>query len=168
MRKRKVEHQILELVFRTNLQLTPGLVAYRLGLSCAEARARLSALVSEGALELASDEQGSLYYKAPFAVRPERDELTATPPKEDLLSLRWALTFLSCSVWTSMLLVWIALQLGLLGLVLSGLALLTCALALHAWGQLSMRQPPTLETPAPPGTPALDMQPAEERIGLLM
>lgn len=156
MKHQEVEHQILELVFRTNLRLTTGLVAYRLGLSCAEARARLSALVSEGALELTSDEQGSLYYTAPGALRPEKDEIVGRAPcalrAPEGGFLGRVLLLVSCLTWASVLLIWISLRLGPLGLIFCGLSLLTYLTTRHAcrWVSTPSCSPEGRSGEAPP------------------
>lgn len=70
------ERQLLRLMFRTNAPLTPVHVAYYLDIPVAEARAHLDTMVSNGILELDSDDSGHLIYNYPM--RP--DPSTLPPP----------------------------------------------------------------------------------------
>jgi hypothetical protein len=76
---REFERRFLDLVFRTNLRLTPHVVAYRLGLPFAETKEQLDRLAKAGVAEVEVDAAGVLYYEVPGVERPSRD-LDAEPP----------------------------------------------------------------------------------------
>jgi hypothetical protein len=74
------ERRLLRLMFRTNAPLTPVHVAYHLDLPIAEARSHLDQMVTQGVLELDSDEGGHLVYSYPL--RPPLERLPEPrPPK---------------------------------------------------------------------------------------
>lgn len=75
MNNREFEQRFLELVFRSNVRLTPATVAYRLGMPIAEVKRQLEGLLTQGVVELQSDAEGNLFYVVPGVDRPERDEL---------------------------------------------------------------------------------------------
>jgi hypothetical protein len=72
------ERRLLRLMFRTNAPLTPVHVAYYLDVPIAEARAHLDQMVSQGILELDSDDGGHLVYTYPL--RPAVKELPEPKP----------------------------------------------------------------------------------------
>jgi hypothetical protein len=72
------ERRILRLLFGSNAPLTPIHIAYYLDLPVAEARAHLDSMVSNGILELDSDEAGHLQYHCPQ--RPDTSALPAPRP----------------------------------------------------------------------------------------
>ena len=80
MNARDFERRFLDLVFRTNLRLTPHVVAYRLGLPFAETKEQLDRLAKSGVAEVEVDAAGVLYYEIPGVERPSRD-LDAEPPR---------------------------------------------------------------------------------------
>ena len=74
------ERRLLRLIFRTNVPLTPVHVAYHLQLPISEARSHLDSMVSQGILELDSDENGHILYSYPL--RPPLASLPdPKPPK---------------------------------------------------------------------------------------
>lgn len=77
MNVRDFEQHFLELIFRTNLRLTPHVVAYRLGLSVRETREHLDRLARDGVAAVEVDANGVLSYEVPGAERPSRDLLAA-------------------------------------------------------------------------------------------
>jgi hypothetical protein len=72
------ERRLLRLIFRSNVPLTPVHVAYYLGLPISEARSHLDSMVSQGILELDSDESGHILYSYPM--RPPLAELPEPRP----------------------------------------------------------------------------------------
>jgi hypothetical protein len=72
------ERRMLDLMFRTNVPLTPVHLAYHLDISIALARQHLDYMVTCGILELDSDEHGYLLYVYPM--RPPLSELDDPPP----------------------------------------------------------------------------------------
>jgi hypothetical protein len=67
---RQFEREFLRLAFTTSVELSPPALAFVLGIPIREAEKHLQALVSQGVLELSSDDAGRLRYEMPD--RPEQ------------------------------------------------------------------------------------------------
>jgi hypothetical protein len=89
MHAQEFERKFFELVFRTNIKLTPHLIAYRLGLSYQETKLYLDQMAHESIVSLEFDANGVITYEVPGAERPARDWLSPTLshvlPKTDAL-----------------------------------------------------------------------------------
>jgi hypothetical protein len=79
MDDRVFEGRVLELVFKTDSQITPQFVAYKLGIAVDEARHRLDAMVTRDVLTLESDDNGALYYHMANRPPPTREPLSWQP-----------------------------------------------------------------------------------------
>jgi hypothetical protein len=62
---RQFEREFLRLAFTTSIDLSPPALAFVTGVSVREAEKHMLALVSQGTLELASDDDGHLRYRMP-------------------------------------------------------------------------------------------------------
>lgn len=81
MDQRQFEQAILHMIHGEGLRrLKPTEVAYRMGVSLKEAERMLDRMVTEGALELDSDDDGNLFYYAPGA--PLMAPPGAMPPQQ--------------------------------------------------------------------------------------
>ena len=65
MEFRQFEREFLRLAFTTSVDLSPSALAFITGVSVAEAEKHMQALVSQGVLELGSDDDGHLRYVMP-------------------------------------------------------------------------------------------------------
>lgn len=65
MQFRAFERELLRLAFTTRLELSPASLAFVLGISVKEAEEHMHAMVSQGVLELHSDDEGHLRYAMP-------------------------------------------------------------------------------------------------------
>ena len=65
MEFRQFEREFLRLAFTTSIDLSPSALAFVTGVSVREAEKHMQALVSQGVLELASDDDGHLRYRMP-------------------------------------------------------------------------------------------------------
>jgi hypothetical protein len=62
---RKFEREFLRLAFTTKIDLSPSALAFVIGIPVREAEQHMQAMVSQGVLELGSDEEGHLRYVMP-------------------------------------------------------------------------------------------------------
>jgi hypothetical protein len=124
MKKQETERQLLALALRGEAKLTPALVAYRLELPLAEAKARLDEMTSQGVLELESDERGGLRYALVGAERLDRDEppprVVSAPPPPSIFAF---LTVLAALITVVHLLLALLPAAGLLGVAYGGMTL---------------------------------------------
>jgi hypothetical protein len=67
---RQFEREFLRLAFTTSIDLSPSALAFVTGISVREAEGHMQSMVSQGVLELASDDDGHLRYRMPD--RPEQ------------------------------------------------------------------------------------------------
>ena len=65
MEFRQFEREFLRLAFTTSIDLSPSALAFVTGVSVREAEKHMQDLVSQGVLELASDDEGHLRYRMP-------------------------------------------------------------------------------------------------------
>lgn len=65
MEFRQFEREFLRLAFTSSIDLSPASLAFVTGISVREAEEHMQALVSQGVLELASDDDGHLIYSMP-------------------------------------------------------------------------------------------------------
>jgi hypothetical protein len=149
MNERDFERGVLELVFRTNIRITPAAVAYRLGVSVSEAKRGLERLLALGVLELESDGEGHLYYVAPGAERPDKELPLALPrqvaaPKRSSLGLTLFAIF-ALSLFARLLLL-VALLGG--GPITLGAAVALLWLGLRALSRAHRRHDPAPRPPA--------------------
>ena len=79
---RQFEREFLRLAFTTSVELSPASLAFVLGVPIHEAETHMQTLVSQGVLELGSDDDGHLRYEMPD--RPE----TPLPPDHPALAGR--------------------------------------------------------------------------------
>jgi hypothetical protein len=78
MKESEFERRFLEFVYRTDLAITPGALAYHVGIPIAEAEEHLRKLVSRDVVKLDIEASGDLVYSFPNRqrVEPERVALT--------------------------------------------------------------------------------------------
>jgi hypothetical protein len=81
MHPQEFEQKFFELVFRTNIKLTPHVIAYRLGLPFQEVRQHLDQMAKENIVSLEIDAGGVITYEVLGADRPVRDWLAPAPSK---------------------------------------------------------------------------------------
>jgi TM2 domain-containing membrane protein YozV len=62
---RQFEREFLRLAFTSSIDLTPSSLAFVIGIAVREAEKHMQALVSQGVLELTSDDDGRLTYSMP-------------------------------------------------------------------------------------------------------
>jgi hypothetical protein len=62
---RQFEREFLRLAFTTSIDLSPSALAFVTGVSVREAEKHMQEMVSQGVLELASDDEGHLRYRMP-------------------------------------------------------------------------------------------------------
>jgi hypothetical protein len=90
---RQFEREFLRLAFTTSMDLSPPALAFVIGISVGEAERHMQALVSQGVLELDSDDEGHLRYVMPD--RPgqpiQLDDPALTGPRGALASSPFAL-----------------------------------------------------------------------------
>jgi hypothetical protein len=79
MHAQEFERKFFELVFRTNIKLTPYLISYRLGLPFKEVKHHLEQMAHEGIISMEVDDGGVISFEVPGAERPARDWLSPTP-----------------------------------------------------------------------------------------
>ena len=65
MEFRQFEREFLRLAFTTTIDLSPPALAFVTGVSVREAEKHMQEMVSQGVLELASDDEGHLRYRMP-------------------------------------------------------------------------------------------------------
>ena len=65
MEFRQFEREFLRLAFTTSIDLSPSALAFVTGVSVREAEKHMQDMVSQGVLELASDDEGHLRYRMP-------------------------------------------------------------------------------------------------------
>lgn len=83
MNAREFEKRLLDLVFQTDLRITPHLVAYRLDIPFQEAREQLDRMAKQGVINLEMDEAGNVHYEVPGVERPREVRAQAkVVPKE--------------------------------------------------------------------------------------
>jgi hypothetical protein len=149
MSERDFERGVLELVFRTNIRITPAAVAYRLGVPVSEAKRELERLLQLGVLELESDAEGHLYYVAPGAERPDK-ELPLSSPRQVAAPKRASLGVTLFAIFAIGLFARLLLLVALLGggPVSLGAAVALLWLGLRALSRASRRRDPY---PSPSG-----------------
>jgi hypothetical protein len=90
---RQFEREFLRLAFTTSIDLSPPALAFVVGISVGEAERHMQALVSQGVLELDSDDEGHLRYVMPD--RPgqpiQLDDPALTGPRGALAGSPFAL-----------------------------------------------------------------------------
>jgi hypothetical protein len=79
MHAQEFERKFFELVFRTNIKLTPHIIAYRLGLPYQEVKRHLDQMAHENVVSLEVDANGVITYEVLGAERPARDWLAPAP-----------------------------------------------------------------------------------------
>ena len=79
MHAQEFERKFFELVFRTNIKLTPHLISYRLSLPFQEVKRHLDQMAHEGIISLEVDASGVISYEVSGAERPARDWLSPAP-----------------------------------------------------------------------------------------
>ncbi len=77
MKESEFERRFLEFVYRTDLAITPGALAYHVGVPIAEAEEHLKGLVSRDVLKLDVAANGDLVYTFPNRQRVDADRAAA-------------------------------------------------------------------------------------------
>jgi hypothetical protein len=77
MKESEFERRFLEFVYRTDLTITPGALAYHVGVPIAEAEAHLTRLVSRDVVKLDVATNGDLVYTFPNRQRIDPERSTA-------------------------------------------------------------------------------------------
>jgi hypothetical protein len=85
MRESDFEKRFLEFVYRTDLAITPGALAYHAGIPIAEAEEHLTKLVSRDVVKLDVAQNGDLEYTFPNRERVEPERALAVAPARPLL-----------------------------------------------------------------------------------
>jgi hypothetical protein len=87
MHPQEFEKKFFELVFRTNIKLTPHLIAYRLGLPFQEVKQHLDKMAHQNIVSLEVDASGVITYEVPGADRPARDWMATSPEAAAVVKL---------------------------------------------------------------------------------
>src|SRR5262245_50525813 len=77
MKESEFERRFLEFVYRTDLTITPGALAYHVGIPIAEAEAHLTKLVSRDVVKMDVAANGDLVYTFPNRERIEPERAVA-------------------------------------------------------------------------------------------